>query len=472
MLITGILFIIVFILFSVFILKKIIFEKNKNLLFVLLIFAGFLRIYTSIYFDLHNWDEQYHALISKHIFNTIFIPKLYPDYLIEFDHRDWTHNEVWLSKPFLPFLIIGGSIKAFGLNLISVRLPSVLFGIGAVWIIFQIAKNLFNRRVAFFSGFLYSINGLVLELSGGKISSDHVDNLFQFLTLSSILLFIQNLEKQKASHSLLIGFIIAMAFFTKWTFIGVLVVPFIIYSVHKKLPAKTYFLIATPTVILLPVYFIYLYSRFPNETNFIVSELVRLIHEPDETHNGNYLFYINKVRMTFGELIYIPYVGMIYFYLRHKKSNVFLLLLWTFIPLIIFSICATKRVTYLLMISAPSLIICSAFIDILLHNYSKNRCFGLLIILLLALPIRYSIERLKPFEKRTPLCSWKTQIESLIQKETNKKLVIYNEPNYIKAMFHYEIIAYDRSLTQSQRDEIKLKGYTLYKLERGNYIKK
>jgi 4-amino-4-deoxy-L-arabinose transferase len=50
-----------------------------------------------------------------------------------------------------------------------------------VLLTFLIGKRLFDERTGFIAAFLCSLNGLIIETSGGRAATDHYDVLYLFL---------------------------------------------------------------------------------------------------------------------------------------------------------------------------------------------------------------------------------------------------------------------------------------------------
>lgn len=65
---------------------------------------------------------------------------------------DWVnllaYNVDWLDKPHFPFWVTALSFKAFGVNVVSARLPALLFFALGVWATWKLAHELFSRSVA------------------------------------------------------------------------------------------------------------------------------------------------------------------------------------------------------------------------------------------------------------------------------------------------------------------------------------
>src|SRR5690606_36307380 len=102
-----------------------------------------------------------------------------------------------------------------------------------------------------------------------------------------------------------------------------------------------------------------------------------------------------------------------------------------------FSCAATKMEGYTIF-TAPALFIITALFWDYLKKY-RSRCryrwmVNLILILLLALPVRYSLERIKPFEKSEREPQWAQELKAL--NIDNPKVVLFNVEHAIEAMFY------------------------------------
>lgn len=129
---------------------------------------------------LHEWDEQFHALVAKNLLLHPLLPTLYESPVLPFDFRDWSACHLWLSKGPLPLWAMTGSFQLFGISEWSLRLPSLLFSMGGIWLTFSIGQRLFDVRTGLWAAFFHAIHGLTIEVAGGRISSDHPETAFLF----------------------------------------------------------------------------------------------------------------------------------------------------------------------------------------------------------------------------------------------------------------------------------------------------
>lgn len=147
---------------------------------------------------LHPWDERYHALVAKNMMNNPFVPKLYPDHIIDYDYKDWAANKIWVHKQPVPLWSMAASMKIFGVSEFTLRLPSVLLSTLSIFLTFWIGRFLSSsERVGLIAAFLLSINGLTIELASGRVATDHVDTFFMSLVTLSVFFILLNLKKGK-----------------------------------------------------------------------------------------------------------------------------------------------------------------------------------------------------------------------------------------------------------------------------------
>ena len=299
--------------------------KDNIALFLLLLSGLLLRFYLSADFQLHEWDERYHALVAKNMIESPFKPMLYKNPVLPYNYQNWIENHVWLHKQPLPFWFMAASLLLFGINEIALRIPSIMLSTIIILLIFHVAKYLFNRRVAFISAFLISINGLIIELAAGKVATDHVDIFFLFFVLLSIFFTVKFIQTKKIIFNLLIGVSVGLAILSKW--LPALVVfpvylAFIIDSrkfTFKEIIRNLFISIITCIVVFLP-WQIYIANAFPLEAISERNFNYRHITEVLENHSHPLFYYFNNIRIIYGELIYIPCIWFFFQNIQAQKN--------------------------------------------------------------------------------------------------------------------------------------------------------
>src|SRR5713101_6661867 len=155
-------------------------RECRTSLWLILVAGLILRMYAASDRCLHTWDERYHALVAKHLILHPLTPTLFEDPVLPYDFKNWTANHVWLEKGPVPLWAVSVSIRLFGTDELAVRVPSVLVSLLSVYLTYLIASLLFDRSTGILAAFFHSINGLLVELAAGRVSSDHVDTFFIF----------------------------------------------------------------------------------------------------------------------------------------------------------------------------------------------------------------------------------------------------------------------------------------------------
>jgi uncharacterized membrane protein len=104
---------------------------------------------------------------------------------------------VWHRHPPLHFFMLYLWIPVFGNSEVAVRLPSVIFGIISIVLIYKIGRHLFNEKVGLISSFLSAISYYHIYYSQETRSY----SLLLFLTLLSFLFFIKLISSDSTPKS-------------------------------------------------------------------------------------------------------------------------------------------------------------------------------------------------------------------------------------------------------------------------------
>lgn len=200
---------------------------TRKILIVILILAAFLRLFRLDYPNAYVFDEVYHAFTakeylkgSKEAWEWLSTPP--PGVAFE-----WTH------PPLAKELMTASMFIVRSTDAWAWRLPGALLGILSVYLIYLIAKKLFdNEWVTLISAFLFSIDGLNFVQSRTGMNDIY---LVTFTLLS--LLFL--LKKRFFLSSIFFG----LAISSKWSAIYYLgmVVLIIVYQLIKDFKHKKTF---------------------------------------------------------------------------------------------------------------------------------------------------------------------------------------------------------------------------------------
>ncbi len=426
-------------------------RNNFTIAVLLLMICGLaLRFYTSCDFFLHSWDERYHALVAKNLINHPLIPTLYDNPILPYDYKNWSGNHIWVHKQPLPLWAMSASMWLFGVNEIALRLPSIILTTVGIWLSFFIGNYFCNKKVGYLTAFLFSINGLIIELTAGRVATDHIDIFFLFFIELAVVFSILFVQRKKMVFNFLAGVSMGSAILSKWL-PALIVLPIwllIVLDSEKFKPKEVILnfiiLITTCCFVFLPWQF-YIFSAFPLEASWEASFNIKHITEVLEERTGPFYYFFDKIRINYGELIYLPLIWYLWKYVKNIKDKKRLaIIIWVLVPLFFFSIPKTKMQAYILFIS-PALFLMTAEFFFMLNDYKKYHklkwVFNLILVLLIALPIRYMIERVKPFEQSNRNPAWVVDLRKLNDKNISKGVLLnYDKP--IEAMFYTDLTAY------------------------------
>lgn len=448
-------------------------------LFLILLAGLLLRISTASDLYLHEWDERYHALVAKHMIEAPFKPTLYAHPVLDYDYRSWVSNHIWLHKPPLPLWLMAFSLQAFGVNEWALRLPSILASTLAIALTYEIGKYYLDQKSALLAAFLHAIHGLVIELTGGRIATDHYDVLF--LVFIELGIYFSIRYTRNTAHlkwAVGIGMSMGLAILTKW--LPALIILPIWMLLAKSSKPDWPRLIRDGSLIILTAFLLvfpwqwYIFHQFPLEANWESAYNMQHITQGVEGHLEPWYYHLNKWRLIFGELIYLPLAWLLWKtvkrYTYQAKTKLLSLCVWIFIPLLFFSLVKTKMQAYTLFV-APAIFILSALFFRLLSlsrpSYSSPiRGLSIIVsILLIVLPIRYALERLKPFENRDRNPSWVQRLKSL-KAILPSNAILFNTTHPIESMFYTDILAaYSFPPDQETIEKLLHLGYRLFLVE-------
>ncbi len=215
-------------------------QKAKYILGMILAFALVTRV-----FDLNSpkemyFDEVYHAFTAKVIMGSD-VAKAW----------EWWNTPPtgfayeWTHPPLAKLgMVLGMSL--FGQNSFGWRIPGALLGVGSVFLVYLLGKQIFKDEViGLLSAAVFSLDGLVLVM--GRIGMN--DSYILFFTLLSIYLYLRDKNFLSAVS---FGFAIA----SKWSAIWAIPIFGVIFlSQKKKLTWSYVWFFILPVVIYFGSYF-------------------------------------------------------------------------------------------------------------------------------------------------------------------------------------------------------------------------
>ncbi len=174
--------------------------KNKIILILVLVLALFLRVYKLDQFPAGlNADE---AAIGYNAFSLLQTGK--DEYGESFPLAFKSFGDY---KPGLYFYMVVPFVRLLGLNEWAVRLPSALLGLGTVYLIYLLAKKIFEKeRVAILASLLLAISPWHLHFSRGGWET----NAATFLISLGVYLFLLGLSRARYLFLSMVTFLSSM----------------------------------------------------------------------------------------------------------------------------------------------------------------------------------------------------------------------------------------------------------------------
>jgi len=445
------------------------FKKNQfdKCLYLIVLVGLILRIFTACDFYLHAWDERYHALVAKNLLSDPFTPMLYSNPILDYDFRNWASNHVWVHKQPFPLYTMALSMLMFGKNVLALRLPSILLSTFAIISTYKIGEFLITKRVGIIAAFLFAINGLIIEQTAGRVATDHIDVFFFSLISFALYYGLKSIESNSKTYIILSAVFTGLAILSKWLPALIVFPLWLIYGHAKHSISVTIkqsvLYLTIVSVIVLP-WQLYINYYFPMEAVWESAYNMKHIFEAIAPHGQPFYYHFDKMRIIFGELIYLPILWLIYisFKKTNNPRNLFLLI-WILVPYLFFSFVQTKMQGYILFCAPAIFILIALFFEYLWEVKSKYYYIPKIIaVLLLLLPVRYSIERVKPFSDtdRSPI--WISEMMAIDMEEKNSLKVIFNCKYPIETMFYTDFTAYEIIPPINKLKSLTDQGYSVY----------
>ncbi|MDF2436582.1 MAG: glycosyl transferase family 39 [Bacteroidota bacterium] len=471
---------------------------KKERVALLCLFTGALLLYSfSALLDpfLNNWDEQFHALVAKHLIEQPLAPALYKRHVISYGHS-WIHSHIWLHKQPLFMWQIALSLKLFGLNEFAVRIPSVLMLSITPLFIYGIGKHTCNSRIGFYAALLFTSSYFVHELCSGRQTCDHNDTTFIFYITASVWAWVNFEVSGKKYWLLLIGVFAGAAVLVKWL-VG-LIVYFgwsltILTDKRKRTNYQTYSFLLISLGLSLLVFIpwqIYTSLTFPSESRIEHELNVQHFFKVVEDHGGNSFYHYKMLEKQYGygDLVPIIIIISLFFFYKSIKEPKYKIAFFSMITFVytFFTLAATKMESFCFIVSPLIFLSLASLIDIVTMYISERlpkKVFLVKIIMTLMLIIicwgNFNLYELASKhslmvtpddnDKREKKINDTRFIKHLTSKLPKGYIIFNCEPERnIRIMFYSDFIAYDTQLQYDDYIRLKRQNYKLATFDLGD----
>lgn len=376
-----------FIISSVFLIgSTVFFHYNKNRAALFLLFLGSLGVgifIASLDNFLVLWDEQYHALVARHMLENPLKPTLYSTPLLGYEYRDWTANHIWLHKQPLFLWQIALSLKIFGINELAVRVPGIIMHAFTSVMIYRMGKISYSSAVGFYGALFFTVAYYPLELVAGKYATDHNDIAFLFYVTASFWAWFEYRRSQKKYWLAFIGVFSGCAVLVKWL-PGLLIYPTWIIALalndkKNRLKIKTYIPVIISFAISILVFLpwqLFILNKYPVEARHEFQLNTQHFFHAIENHGGDFWFHFKAVKDIYGAGDLVPVLLLLglFFLIKNSTEKIFRVAILS--ALIItygfYTLASTKMTSFCIIVSPFGFLGLSALTDSII-NFLKTK---------------------------------------------------------------------------------------------------
>ena len=242
----------------------------------------------------------------------------------------------------LDFVILHYWIKFFGDSNLIVQLPSVIWALLSLVLVYQLSRKIFNTKTAIYALLLMSISPLHVYFS----QEARYYSLLIFATLLCVFSFCKFLEKPNLKYSIILFGSLAMGLYSHY-YILLLIFIFGLWLLYKTFIDKTFkihvlikFVItsALSTLLFMPWFFFKAAKEYAYGTRFTYTESLNValcsLVQFTGTHFINYK--IDYVPFILGALFF---AGGVLYILKNKNLSNLILFIISFLFISIYIIC-------------------------------------------------------------------------------------------------------------------------------------
>lgn len=358
------------------------FFYHKISLWLIIVFAASVCIKLSYALALPyigSWDEQFHAVVAKNMLTEPFHPKLFITKSLQTDKDNWTYYTTWIHKQ--PFFLwcIALSYKLFGINIIALRLPSIILSSSLVYPVYKMGELFRDKMSGVIAVTLFVFNPYINSMHNGSMPTDHNDLFFMSLICWAFFTVYQFYLNNKIRYVIIAGVLCGLAVLTKWLvgllplgLLGVLLLLIDRKEMFKNLLPIGLSVLAT-VLVFLP-WQIYCYINFTNvflhEMNYNALHIGNVV----EGHEGNGIMHHFLILKSFLGYNYVLSAALIItglFLINDKKTSlsIFIVLL---VVHVFFMVVKTKMDNFTLILMPLYVVLCALVFSVIIQKFKNN----------------------------------------------------------------------------------------------------
>ncbi|MFX1519939.1 MAG: ArnT family glycosyltransferase [Promethearchaeota archaeon] len=334
-------------------------EEHKELILILIL-SIIIRLFFLDRPELQSRDEGVHAVVARSLLINPLKPVLIANPIPGLENiREFPH--IFLEKPPLIFWLMAVSYKIFGVNEFAVRFIPAVFGVFSVLLIYLLAKQFFEKKVALLSSLLLSLCQFHVKYSRQGM----LDVPLTFFILLTLFLFIKGFNSKSASPTffILAGISQGLGILTKWhaaIFPTITIILFI--CLQKKwnvLFSKKLGIYLISVVLSALPWLVYMYMSFPEATRALI--LFEISGRPSYVSARGVFWYLGMLMWGLTPWGIISLTAVVYSGWKRTSGDLLLLLI-TGTTFFTFEISPYKLYFYILPIVPFLLILTARFI--------------------------------------------------------------------------------------------------------------
>lgn len=388
------------------------------------------------------WDEQYHAVVAKNMMQDPFHPKLFLDSPVYTHPDNWTYYTTWIHKQ--PFFLwcIALSYKLFGINIIALRIPSILISSSLIYPLFKIGAKALNKLSGIITVTLFVFNPYFNNMHNGSTPTDHNDVLFVSIICWAFYLGYVYVNTRQMKYLLFTSLMCGLAVLTKWLvgllplgFVWLFVLYFKEITLVKKL--KLLLISITVTALIFVPWQLYCFFNYKQLFITIMQHNARHVGEVVEGHEGDSFHHLRMIGLFTGYnwMLMLALICMGLYLIKDKllKLNLIVVLMVT---QLFFGFVKTKMDNFTLILFPFYLSVIGylfSLVIIKLERYFPINRFAVFTISILFIAISFQLSRTSnllaiPKEKYFPEAerNFNYHKQLALNLDANKKNVVLN----------------------------------------------